>query len=322
MTGPEAPAEVAAAAEARATARARRDWAEADRLKGDIEAAGWRVVDAGLRYSLRPAVPPDVFVDGRVLYGSSASVPSRLDAEPVGLASVVVVARDDPVAVERSLSALREHAPDGTQLVVVANGPSRAQAEVLEELDALDPGAPGIGTEVVWTAERLGYAAAWNAGIRRAEAPIVVLLDAELAAPTGDVVSPLVELLGDETVAVAGPWGLRFGESSDFRRLEPASGDVVAVDRALMAFRRSEYVARGPLDEGFRDAAWLDVWWSLVLREPAGATPGRRAVAPSGLAAERLQDAVAGDPRQAKRNYYRLLEGFRGREVEFGEIRP
>ena len=316
--GPKAPPDIAAAAEARARARARRDWAEADRLKGELEAAGWRVVDAGLGYSLRPVAPPDVVIDGRVLYGSSASIPSRLDAAPVGRAGVVVVARNDPVAVERTLSALRQHGPDGTQLVVVADAPSVEQAAALEALDALDPGAPGIATEVVWTGERLGHAAAWNAGIRRTQAPIVILVDAELAAPSGDIISPLVDLLTDDTVAVAGSWGVRFGDDPDFRRLEPATGDVVTVDRALMAFRRSDYVARGPLDEGFRDATWLDVWWSLVLREGIGTGSTRRAVAASGVPAERVQDLVAGDPRQAKRNYYRLLERFRGREVEFG----
>jgi cysteinyl-tRNA synthetase len=41
----EAPAELIALAEARAAARERRDWAEADRLRGEIEAADWDVRD-------------------------------------------------------------------------------------------------------------------------------------------------------------------------------------------------------------------------------------------------------------------------------------
>jgi hypothetical protein len=314
------PPEVASKAEARAAARAKRDWAAADRFKSEVEAAGWRVVDDGLRYTLRPAGPPDVVVDGGVLYGSSVSVPSRLDAAPVGVATVVLVARDDPERLEHALSALREHGPDGTQLVVVGEAPSPEQAAALDELDALDPGGPGIGTEVVWTSARLGRAAAWNAGIRRAEAPIVVVLDAGLALPTADVVSPLVELLSDSSIAVAGPWGLRFAPGPpDFRRLERAAGDVVAIDGAMLAFRRSDYARRGPLDEAFRDGPWLDVWWSLMLRDPAStADATRRAVATAGLPVERVAEPEAAHPRLAKRNYYRLLERFRGREVEFG----
>ena len=313
------PVEIAAAAEARAAARARRDWAEADRLKGQIEAAGWRVVDAGLAYTLTPATASDVVVGDRVLYGSSASVPSRLDAEPVGRATVVVVADDRPHDVERALAALRQHAPDGTQLVVVGNAPAPAQAAALEELEAVDPGSPGIGTEIVWTSERLGQAAALNAGIRRAEAPVVVILDPAQVLPSGDVVTPLADAIADPTIAVAGRWGLAFGDDSpDFRWLIPHVGDVVAIDGALLAFRRADYAARGPLDESFGDPAWLDLWWSLVLREPAGAGEHQlRALALDVVPAERTGEARDGDSRLAKRNYYRLLDRFRGRESEF-----
>ena len=318
------PPEVAAAAAARAEARARRDWQDADRLKSEIEAAGWRVIDAGLRYTLAPSVAPDVVVEGRVLYGSSASVPSRLDAEPVGLATVVLVARDEPLDVERALAGIREHGPDGIQIVVVGNAPSPAQIAALEELEAVDPGSPGIATEVLWTSERLGYAAALNAGIRRAEAPVVIAVEPAIAILKGDVVARLTEALADPAVVIAGPWGLGFADpgSPDFRRLVQAGGDVVALDGALHAFRRSDFVARGPLDEGYRDRAWLDVWWSLVLREhEGGAERPRGALAIEELPVERGREPE-GDARLAKRNYYRFLERFRGREREFAPFSP
>ena len=56
-----------------------RDWAEADRLREEIEAAGWKVVDRGTDFALSPAAPPDVEDDVGVRYGASANVPSRLD---------------------------------------------------------------------------------------------------------------------------------------------------------------------------------------------------------------------------------------------------
>jgi glycosyl transferase family 2 len=311
------------AAHARSRARAARDWTEADRLKEVIEAGGWRVVDRGTDFALAPAAPPDVVEAGRVRYGSSASVPSRLDDAALGIATVVIVATDRPESVERVLLALREHGPDGTQLVVVANAPSVAQAAAVEALDAVDPGGPGIGTEAVWTSERLGNAAALNAGIRRAAAPVVVLLD-ETAEPTGDLISPLADALGDESVAVVGPWGVQAGDpgSGNLRRLEPAAGEVDAIDGAALAFRRRDYAERGPLDEQFRDRAWLDVWWSLALREPPEGAAPRRALALAGLPVVRRPAEPAADTpdaaRQSKRNYYRVLERFRGREELFG----
>ena len=40
-----APAEIVALADARAAAKAARDWARADELRAQIDAAGWTVVD-------------------------------------------------------------------------------------------------------------------------------------------------------------------------------------------------------------------------------------------------------------------------------------
>ena len=48
----EAPAEVSSLAEARAAARAAGDFAEADRLRGEIDAAGWEVRDVAGGFEL------------------------------------------------------------------------------------------------------------------------------------------------------------------------------------------------------------------------------------------------------------------------------
>jgi hypothetical protein len=309
---------VTALAQARAAARRSRDWPTADRLKAEIEAAGWRVVDAGTLYDLEPAVAPDVVIGGIVRHGSSASVPSRLDDEPVGTASVVLVASDRPEDLARALRALVDHAPAGTQLVVVANDPADAQAEALLALDATDPGSPGVITDVVWSSRRLGHADALNAAMRRCSAPVVVLMDTTIE-PRGDVVMPLVDALEDPGVAVAGPFGL---VSPDLRRWEPApegATDVDAISGELMAFRRDDVAARGPLDVRFDDPAYLDAWWSLVLRDTHDGEPGRdvprAAKQVAGLPLVRHQRPSASldasdDEHRARRNRYRLLKRF------------
>jgi hypothetical protein len=315
-------------AEARAAARRERDWPTADRLRGEIEAAGWKVIDAATLYTLERAAPPDVIHGGVARYGSSASVPSRLGEAPVGVASVVMVATDWPADLARTIAPLVDHSPDGTQLVVVANAPSPDQAAVLETLDAVDPGAPGVNTEVVWTSARLGHAAALNAGVRRAAAPVVLLLDTSVE-PRGDLVSPLAAALDDPSVAVAGPFGIVSTDLRQFREAPPGVVDVDAIEGYALAFRRSDYVARGPLDEHFVFYRNLDIWWSLVLRDagppgqgsetPGNLTPGneapRRAVrVPAPLAVHEhrgwtsLPDAER--DRLSKRNFYRVLKRF------------
>ena len=169
MSRPRIPDEVLSAAHDRSAARAARDWAEADRLRAEIEAAGWKIVDRGTDFALQPAHPPTIEDEGAVRYGTSDAVPSRLEEPAAGVATVVLVATEWPADVERALGGLRRNSPDAVSVVVVADGPSDEQAAALT--------AAREGVEVTWTSQRLGTGAAWNVGLRRATGPIVVLLD-------------------------------------------------------------------------------------------------------------------------------------------------
>ena len=317
-----APDDIVQLADARAAARRARDWSAADELLGRIRTAGWKVIDVGTLYDLVRAAPPDILEGDVVRHGASTSVPSVLDAAPSGTASVVILATDWPEDVDRSVRALAGTSPAGTQIVIVANGESEAQAAALVALAAECQLAEGIALEVVWTSVRLGFAAALNAGIRRATAPVVLLVDASVE-PETDLVTPLVSALNDPTVAVAGPFGI---VSEDLRRFtEPAEGvmDVDAIESYAMAFRRSDYAARGPLDEHFVFFRNLDVWWSLVLRdrdeaEPDDANP-RRALRVVGISIRRHEHrgwaSLADEERErlSRKNFYRVLKRFASR---------
>jgi cysteinyl-tRNA synthetase len=316
------PDDVLSAAHARARAREARDWAEADRLRAEIEAAGWRIADRGTDFALTAAAAPDLTDGARSLYGSSASVPSRLDEPAVGLATVILLATDWPEDLSRTLAGLRAGSPAGTSVVIVADAPSADQAAALDALDAAGegvsdaPGPPGLPLAIVWTSERLGHAAATNVGLRRATGPVAILLDTSIE-PTGDVVAPLVRALDDPSVAVAGGWGIT---STDLRKFEDApAGDVDAIEGYLQAFRRADFAGRGPLDEKFRFYRNLDIWWSLVLRDEGKGSPPRRAVALDGLPIIRHEHrgytSLPDDERdrQSKRNFYRILDRFGSR---------
>jgi cysteinyl-tRNA synthetase len=136
--------------------------------------------------------------------------------------------------------------------------------------------------------------------------------------PAGDVVAPLVAALDDATVAVFGGWGI---VSTDLRKFEDApAGDVDAIEGYLQAFRRADFIERGPLDERFRFYRNLDIWWSLVLRDGGeDDDEPRRAVSLEGLPLERhehrgwtsLPDEER--DRQSKRNFYRIIDRFGSR---------
>ena len=317
---PPPPDAIRDAARRRSEARAARNWPAADALREEIEAAGWRVIDAGTDYRLEPVHPTDVEVGGEIRYGRSDAVPSRLDDPATGVASVVMVVEpNDPAAID-AVTAASRHLPDGTDLVVVGDRIGDALAGGLRDALAASPlDAPRF--EMVRTSAPLGRATALNIGIRRSQAPIVVTLDTSIQ-PTGDVVGPLVTVLDDPAVAVAGPFGLVSSDLRRFEELAPTGGraiDVAAVEGYLMAFRRTDAAARGPLDEGFRFYRNLDIWWSLVLRDEGEGESPRRAVAVPDVPLLRREPWAWTSTRESerdrlsKRNFYRLLDRFRSR---------
>jgi hypothetical protein len=313
---PPAPsAQIVALADARSAARSARDWSRADDLRARIEEAGWKVVDEGLSYALVPAAPPDI-VDGDVLrYGSAATVPTTLGDPPSATCTVILVADARPDDMARALAGLRAHAHAGTQVVVVANAATPDQEARLagDSPDAAPVG--GEPVEVLRTSVRLGAAAALNVGLRRARGTIVVISDASVEV-TGDALTPLVDLLADPTIAVAGDSGTT---STDMRRFRDAEGpEVDAIDGGWLAFRREDLAVLGPLDERFVAQAGLDVWWSLVLREGPDADADPRRAVRVDLPLQRHRKGrqvgigAGAYDHMARRNSYRVLDGLRG----------
>ena len=311
MTRPEIPDAIRKIADARSAARRAHNWGEADRLRAQLEEAGWKVADAASLYILERAVAPDEVVDGVTRYGASESVPSRLDAPATNTATVVAVATDWPEDLARCIGAVLSHASEHLQVVVVANAPSEAQAQALAELP------PRV--EVVWLARRLGYAGALNAGIRCSTAPVVIIVDTSIE-PEGDLPGAVVAALEDPTVAVAGPFGIVSDDLRHFAEAPDDQTDVDVIEGYALGFRRADFVARGPLDERFEFYRNLDVWWSLGLRDygehDADDAAPRRAVRVTSVPIARHAHRGAAGVTEAKRdklakkNFYRVLKIF------------
>jgi cysteinyl-tRNA synthetase len=305
------PPEVRAVAEARAASRAARDWTTADRLRAEIEAAGWKVIDSGTAFRLEPLHPADVVAEGAVRYGRSDAVPSRLGDAPSGVATVIVVAREDVAGAARAVTGLLADAPAGVDVVLVMDGLAGEVASDLEKRFGAD-----ARVEIVRTSAPLGQGAALNVGLRRSRAPVVIVLDASIE-PLGDVVAPLVETLDDPDVAITGPFGLR---SADLRHFEETTaGSAAAMEGYEMAFRRADVIARGPIEEAFRFYRNLDIWLSLVLRDEGEGRPAREARVVGGMPLHRHEHLAwsatpaAERDRLSKRNFYRVLDQFRDR---------
>lgn len=304
MVDPAIPADVLALADERARARAQRDYRTADELKERIENAGWKVVDVGLAYELEPARPADVVTAEGTLYGSVASVPSRLEEPARGIASVVVVSDGSP-SPSACLEGLAATAPVGTQVLVVSG-----------------PGMPvdGPADEVIGTSVPFSAGAALQAALRRAVGEIVVVLEPELV-PTADVVTPFMEALADPSVAVVAADGLH---STDLHRYHPTRDAATTVAPGCYGFRRADVIARGPVDERLELRDGVAAWLGLLLRDEGPATDPRRALVLdlSLRAAGRASELPADHARLARRDGYRIADRFRHRRWLAGEEPP
>jgi len=296
---PPAPPEIVALAEERARARAARDWHGADELRDRIEAAGWRVLDDDLAFSLSPARQPDIVEGSRTIHGSPDAVPSRADEPDAPGSSVVLIVEDPRGSIGAPLGALRDGLPAGTPVLVVA-------------AHDVDPAELAPASEIVWTVEPWPAGAALRAALRRLGSSTVTVVRQGLVAD-GDVVTPLATLLADETVAIAGAAGLL---SRDLWHEEPGGpGEVTFVTADCYAFRRQDLLACHEVDDRLQSAAGLAMWLSLTLRDEGEGAPPRRALATALPLHPSSQPAVPQSVRtgMARRDRYRIATRFKAR---------
>ncbi len=270
--------------------RQARDFETGDAIREQLRAGGWEVVDSATGSELQAIKAPP------------AAGP-RPTSRAVTL--VTVVHGWQPDAERWLLSVFTRTKADFEAIVVDNSGDPRIAgwlkqraAERLRVI-ALDP--------------PLGFAAAVNAGIEAAGGAVVVLFDPGVELK-GDAITPLLEVLADPTVVVAGPFGLR-GKGTLKEFAESAGPDVDAIEGYCMAFRRDDALAAGGFDPRFRFYRIADVEFSFRLRERGG-----RAVVVNGLPVEkhehRLWESIEPGERDrlSKRNMYRFLDRWRGRE--------
>jgi GT2 family glycosyltransferase len=295
-------------------ARADRDFDRADALRDELRQLGWEVQDGPGRSTARPALPEAPAATG---YARPDDLASRLD-EPASVdASVQVVASSHADDVARFLRALTAHPPSATwELVVVANAPD---FDLTALLDA-EAGALSVRPEVLETTARLGWADAVNLGLRRSLGQATIVLDMSIE-PVGDFVTPLVGVLEQPRVGIAGGWGVTSDNGRHF--VAAPAGEVDAIEAYCLAIRREALRQIGGFDPHFRFYRNADLDFSFDIR-----SRGWRAMAVDDLPLVQHEHRGWDDlpeaerDRLSKRNFYRFLKHWGDRRDLLLNPRP
>ena len=307
---PAIPNEIAARVRQRHEHRLAKRWEPADSIRAEVLDAGFELRDSRSGTTVLP-LPAWKHDEGNI--ASSTDVSSLLEEKPDLEFTVGVVARRGCEELQRCVSSAHAWLGDSGEVIVVDNG-------FPDECEPVEGNLPPMDELRFFRADHfLGSAGGRNVALRQARGRYVVLLDTSVEV-TGDIFSVLRELLSDETVGIAGRWGV---VTSDMRSFEEAksSGTVDAVEGYLMAFRRDVLVEAGLLDEKFRFYRHLDLDFSYAVR-----SCGYRAVIDTTLPVKRHEHvewtSTPPDERErlSKRNFYRFLRKWGDRE-EFAAAR-
>ena len=301
-----APDEVIALAEARAHARANKDFALSDELRDSIADAGWLVKDSADGYVLSERPPFEVTATLASLVEQS----TRVDAPACTIGVIVDGWPDD---LRTCLDALIEHAPEGTVVIGLDLGNVDDAGLVLHEYARANESRI-VELHCAQTLQQAGWSAAVTALLQISAARVHIIMDLS-SVLEGDAVTPLVSAVGG-TVVGAGWKGTNVDVDDAWRSvIEAGPGEVDVLLGYFAALDREAALATPPHPKAkfYRNA---DLEWSLALRAAGGSLVVPTAELP--LRQDRHRGYYDSDPayrdKESRKTYDRILQTFRGRD--------
>ncbi len=297
------PEEVRQLAEERAQARQDKDFARADELRDQIDAAGWRVVDTSAGFDLVEKPPFDV-----LLSLDDATSQHRVAAELV----IAVLLDGWPEDVEICLDALNAHAPTGAVILIIDCGNVDGVGLLAEKWATQFPDRYRV-VHLAGQLTDLGWSRVVSTAIELSSCDYFALMDISTILENR-VFELLIKEFATAGVVATGWQGVNVDLDDNWRSFVAApAGEVDAVLGYLMVFDRRaiEEIRAHEKARFYRNA---DIEWCLALREAGG-----RISIPEGALAVRQgkhhgyhdSDPAFRD-QQSKKTYDRILQRFRG----------
>jgi GT2 family glycosyltransferase len=299
------PADILALSHERDELRKRGHYDRADALKKRIEDAGYGIKDNPRGAHL--IILPSIEVDGTI-YRTARQVPSLLNESDMSLFSVQILANNCADEARRCIESVFRHAgASAIEVMLVDNASQDGLSDQVRELQQETALLHEIRTSRV-----MGEAEARNLGLKQSRGRFILQLDPSIEL-TGDIFTPLAELLEKTEVGITGLHGLH---TDDLRHFEESEDEEVeAISGSCMAFRRAILKKSGLFDEGYRFPAYMDIDFNFAVRES-----GVQAIVARDLPLIRhpsSSNSARSDEertRLTKRNFYRFLEKWGDRE--------
>ena len=298
------PDETIAAVARRAGLRGEHRFDEADEERNGLVHAGFVVEDGRTATRVRPKTDWEKRQEAWQTVSSAAEVRSLHEQVDAADFTFAVVAHNYVDDVRRCIeSAVRWSEDRDVEVVAVDNGSTDGTEEWLERSASED-----ARIRVIHTDHALGEGAARNVALKQCLGRTIVMLDTSVEV-TGDLLGPLERILDDDSVGVAGPFGLRTSDLHHFHEGEGEAGDMDAMQAYCFAFRRRRLRDVGFMRETYRFYRNLDLDYSFHFKDR-----GYRIVAdptlPVRLHEHRAWSELAEGERDelSRKNYRRFLD--------------
>ena len=256
------PDETIAAVARRAGLREEHRYNEADDERHGLDDAGFVLEDGRTATRVRPKTAWEKRQEAWQSVSSATEVPSLYEEADAADFTFAVVAHNYVDDVRRCIeSAMRWSADRDVEVVAVDNGSTDGTEEWLER-----SAAKGANIRVIHTDHALGEGAARNVALKQSRGRTIVMLDTSVEV-TGDLLGPLERMLEDDSVGVAGPFGLRTSNLHHFHEGEGEAGDMDAMQAYCFAFRRRRLRDVGLMRQAYRFYRNLDLDYSFHFKD-------------------------------------------------------
>lgn len=299
------PSDILALSHERDELRKRGHYDRADALKKLIEDAGYGIKDnpRGAHLVILPSIEVD-----ETFYRMSRQVPSLLNENDTCLFSVQILANNCADDVRRCAESIFRHRGTWAIEIIVIDNSSQDDllpwAREAQQEEAL--------LHVIHISRLMGEAEARNLGLKQSRGRYILQLDPTFEL-TGDIFTPLAQLLEKAEVGITGLRGLR---TDDLRHFEESEDEEVeAISGSCMAFQRKLLKKIGFFDEGYRFPFYMDIDFNFAIRaHDAQAIVARDLPVIRHPTQTNASLSDAERTRLTKRNFYRFLEKWGDRE--------